>query len=89
MFNPCFEYCHLRFGKQYTEDCDDKCEFAKAVKEKKLLEEKNKDRENILEEIKTFLIDANKNSVRKHGVVYILKSEELEQLIGLIKKLAQ
>lgn len=89
MFNPCYEHCYLRFGNQYTEDCDDKCEFAKAVKEKKLLEEKNKDRENILEEIKTFLIDANKNSVRKHGVVYILKIEELEQLVGLIKKLAQ
>ena len=20
MFNPCYEYCYLRFGKQYTED---------------------------------------------------------------------
>lgn len=38
MFNPCFEHCNLRFGKQYTPDCDDKCEFAKVVKEKKDLE---------------------------------------------------
>lgn len=39
MFNPCIEYCYLRFGKQYTTDCDKQCEFAKIVKEKKLIEE--------------------------------------------------
>lgn len=38
MLNPCYEYCYLRFDKQYTEDCDDRCEFAKVVKEKKKLE---------------------------------------------------
>ena len=89
MFNPCVEHCFNRYGKQYSSECDENCDYAKAVKEKKMLEEKNKDRENVLEEIKTFIIDANKNSVRKHGVLYILKIEELEQLVGLIKKLAQ
>lgn len=34
MFEPCFEHCHIRFGKQYTPDCDDKCAYAKAVKER-------------------------------------------------------
>lgn len=89
MFNPCVEHCFNRYGKQYSSECDENCDYAKAVKEKKMLEEKNKDRENVLEEIKTFIIDANKNCVRKQGVVYILKIEELEQLVELIKKLAQ
>lgn len=30
--NPCKDYCYLRFGKQYSADCDTSCEFAKAVK---------------------------------------------------------
>lgn len=34
MFEPCIEHCYLRFGKQYTPDCDDKCAYAKAVKER-------------------------------------------------------
>lgn len=42
MFNPCFEHCYQRFGKQYTSDCDDKCEFAKVAKEKRKIEEEQK-----------------------------------------------
>ena len=34
MFEPCYEHCYLRFGKQYTPDCDDKCAYAKAIKER-------------------------------------------------------
>ena len=34
MFEPCYEYCYLRFGKQYTPDCDDKCAYAKVIKER-------------------------------------------------------
>ena len=37
MFEPCYEHCYLRYGKQYTKECDDKCNYAKAVKEKKEL----------------------------------------------------
>ena len=37
MYNPCFE-CHNRYGKQYTTECDSKCDYAKMAKEKKLLE---------------------------------------------------
>lgn len=33
--NPCVDHCYLRFGKQYTPDCDDKCAYAKAEKELK------------------------------------------------------
>lgn len=39
MINPCIDFCYARFSKQYSSDCDDKCEYAKIVKEKKLLEE--------------------------------------------------
>ena len=39
LFNPCVEHCYNRYGRQYSSDCDDKCEYAKVVKEKKLLEE--------------------------------------------------
>ncbi len=39
IFNPCYEHCYLKYGKQYTTDCDDKCDYAKVIKEKKLLEE--------------------------------------------------
>ena len=30
-YNPCFE-CLNRHGKQYSEECDSKCEYAYAVK---------------------------------------------------------
>lgn len=36
MINPCIELCHQRYGKQYSSDCNDKCEYAKVVKEKKI-----------------------------------------------------
>lgn len=42
MFEPCIEHCYLRFGKQYTPDCDDKCAYAKAVKERDRAVEKIK-----------------------------------------------
>ena len=32
MFYPCVE-CNKRFGKQYTEECDNFCDYAKTVKE--------------------------------------------------------
>lgn len=33
MFNPCFEHCYVKYGKQYSEKCDSKCEYAKLAKE--------------------------------------------------------
>ena len=30
MYNPCFE-CMNRYGRQYTEECDSKCEYANAI----------------------------------------------------------
>ena len=30
MYNPCFE-CMNRYGKQYTEECDNKCDYANAL----------------------------------------------------------
>ena len=31
LFNPCYEHCFLRYGKEYSPECDLKCEYAKAV----------------------------------------------------------
>jgi hypothetical protein len=36
MYSPCFE-CHNRYGAQYTKECDNKCDYAKTVKENKEL----------------------------------------------------
>lgn len=33
--NPCMDLCYIRYGKQYSEKCDDKCEYAHAVKQMK------------------------------------------------------
>ena len=30
MYNPCFE-CMNRYGKQYTEECDNKCDYANVM----------------------------------------------------------
>ena len=32
MFEPCFEHCYLRYGKQYTKECDNNCNYAKTIK---------------------------------------------------------
>lgn len=36
--NPCYDFCYLRYKKEYTPDCDNKCDYAKAVKENKELQ---------------------------------------------------
>jgi hypothetical protein len=33
--NPCKDLCYIRYGKQYSEKCDEECEFAYAVKQLK------------------------------------------------------
>lgn len=33
MFNPCHDHCYIRYGKQYTEECDINCDYAKLAKE--------------------------------------------------------
>ena len=35
MFIPCYGYCYLKYGKQYSEECDANCDYAKVVKENK------------------------------------------------------
>ena len=32
MFIPCKEHCYLRYGKQYTKECDDNCDYAHVAK---------------------------------------------------------
>lgn len=41
----------------------------------------------IFNEIADFLIKANNNGEHKHGILYILRKEELAQLVSLIRKL--
>lgn len=36
--NPCIDYCFNRFGKEYTKDCDNNCEYAKVIVENKKLQ---------------------------------------------------
>ena len=40
MFNPCKDYCFIRLGKQYTEECNNSCEFAKVCVENKELKKR-------------------------------------------------
>ena len=35
MFVPCRDHCYLRYGKQYTEECDTNCDYAKVCLENK------------------------------------------------------
>ena len=77
----------MRHGKQYTTECDNTCEYAKAIKENNEYAAKQKDREKTLEEIKMFLIESGKNSTKKHGNVLILTIDDLNQLVILIKKM--
>ena len=39
MFVPCHDHCYLKYGKQYTEECDTTCDYAKAVKESEYKDE--------------------------------------------------
>ncbi|MCM1234161.1 MAG: hypothetical protein NC489_29000 [Ruminococcus flavefaciens] len=52
MINPCI-WCYQRYGKEYSEHCNDSCEFAKAVKENKLLKEEMDRPIKSLEELTT------------------------------------
>ena len=31
MFYPCYEYCYLKLGKQYNNDCIKQCDYAKNI----------------------------------------------------------
>lgn len=42
MINPCIDFCYHRYGRQYSQECDDKCEYAKLIKEKSRLESNEK-----------------------------------------------
>lgn len=34
---PCRDYCYVRYGKQYTPDCDNTCDYARVVIENREL----------------------------------------------------
>lgn len=36
--NPCIDYCFNHFGKEYTKDCDNNCNYAKVIVENKKLQ---------------------------------------------------
>lgn len=37
LMNPCYEYCFLRHGRQYSTECDTFCQFAAYVAENRHL----------------------------------------------------
>ena len=40
-FNPCIDYCYIRYGRQYEPgECEKRCEFASVYAEKRALEQK-------------------------------------------------
>lgn len=82
---PCHEHCWEKYGKQYTEECDTKCDYAKVCLENKKLKEKDEERKKTLEDICTFLVGTNKPN--KHGALYVLTKYELAELLKMIKKL--
>lgn len=51
MYNPCFE-CLNRYGKQYSEECDNTCEYAVAVKYIGELQDEIKSLQDIAEDLK-------------------------------------
>ena len=34
-FVPCRDHCYIRYGKQYTKECDTTCDYAKVCLENK------------------------------------------------------
>ena len=44
LFNPCYDYCYLKYGKQYTEECDSTCDYARVCLENKELQEREERR---------------------------------------------
>lgn len=74
--NPCIDYCFLRFGKEYTNECDDCCEYAKSVAESKRLREEN-------EKLKERVLDA-----RLEGYTQGLSemSDDLEHLKSVLRE---
>ena len=67
LFNPCIEHCFIRYGKQYTKDCDEKCDYAKMAKE--LRELKQEYRELDKSKVYIFTVDVtelNKETARKY-----------------------
>lgn len=50
MYNPCFE-CYSRRGRQYTEECDNMCDYAKVALEKRRLEKYLGDLHSRLKEV--------------------------------------
>lgn len=49
MFNPCRDYCMIYRGRSYDKECDETCEYAKAIKE---LQDKEYNVYNMLNKIK-------------------------------------
>jgi predicted secreted protein len=40
MFNPCIDYCYIRYGREYTHECEDRCDYARVCKELRELKQK-------------------------------------------------
>lgn len=51
MMEPCYELCWLKYGKQYSVDCIDKCNYAKVAEENRVLREELKSTNKRLDSI--------------------------------------
>ena len=51
MYSPCFE-CLNRYGKQYSEECDNACEYAVAVKYIGELQDEIKSLQDVVDDLK-------------------------------------
>lgn len=43
VFVPCYEHCYIRFGKQYSKECDSSCDYARVILENKKLKSSRSD----------------------------------------------
>lgn len=57
LFIPCMGHCFLRRGKQYGEECDVTCDYAKKAKELKLLKQEYKELDK--DKVCIFIVDVS------------------------------
>jgi hypothetical protein len=75
MFNPCIEHCYARYGKQYSEECDSTCAYAKSAKEKITNKKLN---DKYLEEMNT--LHDNNDTELAHGTADKILCDMLSEL---------
>lgn len=90
MYYPC-EDCYLKSGKQYSTDCDGKCDYARVAKELGILKGRNEQirikQKEVYAQLQGYLLALTDISHKKKGKVLILNLEDLKGFLKIIKKL--